>query len=302
VKRILAEWRELQSEPSPDFTIAPLEDNIFEWHFSLRGPSGTDFEGGLYHGRLILPSEYPMKPPSFLFLTPSGRFEVNTKICLSISNYHPEQWHPGWGIRTAMVALGSMFPEESPGSIGSLQVSPEIRRRYARDSIRYVCPQCGCKHEVVAAQFAQGASSSSSSSAATPASPVTPNVAISSVASPQVQSPPLSQPSQPSAVPFDSLPVDTASSPVLPTEPQHNSSEPSAAASSSSSDATSPVASAASSASASGVDASSISAAPAPDAEPPQTTVNKRVWIVEESIRWLGTLWLILLLLRLYIL
>lgn len=27
---------------------------------------------------------------------PNGRFETNTKICLSISNYHPEHWQPSW--------------------------------------------------------------------------------------------------------------------------------------------------------------------------------------------------------------
>ena len=36
-------------------------------------------------------------------LTPSGRFEVNKKICLSISSFHPETWQPSWGIRTALL-------------------------------------------------------------------------------------------------------------------------------------------------------------------------------------------------------
>lgn len=36
-----------------------------------------------------LPSEYPFKPPEVYMLTPSGRFEINKKICLSISSFHP---------------------------------------------------------------------------------------------------------------------------------------------------------------------------------------------------------------------
>jgi ubiquitin-protein ligase len=47
----------------------PLEDNLFEWHFTVRGPSSTDFDGGLYHGRILLPPEYPMKPPNIILLT-----------------------------------------------------------------------------------------------------------------------------------------------------------------------------------------------------------------------------------------
>lgn len=33
---------------------------------------------------------------SLLLFQPNGRFETNTKICLSISNYHPEHWQPSW--------------------------------------------------------------------------------------------------------------------------------------------------------------------------------------------------------------
>lgn len=46
-----------------------LQDNLFEWHFTVRGPPDTEFEGGRYHGRIILPPEYPMKPPSIMLLT-----------------------------------------------------------------------------------------------------------------------------------------------------------------------------------------------------------------------------------------
>lgn len=42
---------------------------MFEWHFTIRGPPDTEFEGGIYHGRIILPSDYPLKPPSIIVLT-----------------------------------------------------------------------------------------------------------------------------------------------------------------------------------------------------------------------------------------
>ena len=46
-----------------------MQDNLFEWHFTILGPADTPFEGGRYHGRVVLPSDYPMKPPSILMLT-----------------------------------------------------------------------------------------------------------------------------------------------------------------------------------------------------------------------------------------
>ena len=111
VKRIMREARELnEAGPNPDYAAAPEEDNVFEWHFTIRGPPGTAFEGGRYHGRITLPPEYPFKPPSIALLNPSGRFEVGKKICLSVSAHHPEDWQPAWGIRTIITALIAFFP------------------------------------------------------------------------------------------------------------------------------------------------------------------------------------------------
>ena len=120
VKRIKADIREMTTNPSDQYVAEPLEDNMFEWHFTLRGPPGTDFDGGVYHGRILLPAEYPMKPPNIVFLTPNGRFQVGKKICLSISAHHPEHWQPAWGVRLILEALISFFPTEGKGAIGSL--------------------------------------------------------------------------------------------------------------------------------------------------------------------------------------
>lgn len=49
MKRIMREAKELR-KPTDQFHAAPLDDNIFEWHFTIAGPPGTDFAGGIYHG------------------------------------------------------------------------------------------------------------------------------------------------------------------------------------------------------------------------------------------------------------
>lgn len=56
-------------EATEEYCAHPVDDNLFEWHFTVQGPSGTEFEGGLYHGRILLPTEYPMKPPNIILLT-----------------------------------------------------------------------------------------------------------------------------------------------------------------------------------------------------------------------------------------
>jgi ubiquitin-conjugating enzyme E2 J1 len=146
VKRIMGELKELTQGARPDdqFVAAPLEDNLFEWHFSIRGPAATAFDGGVYHGKIILPSEYPFKPPSITLLTPNGRFEVGKKICLSVSAHHPEHWQPAWGIRTIITALIAFMPTKAEGALAGLDYTNEERRELAIRSQAWACPSCGC--------------------------------------------------------------------------------------------------------------------------------------------------------------
>jgi ubiquitin-conjugating enzyme E2 J1 len=143
LRRIQADIRELLMEPSDRYHAAPLENDMFEWHFTIRGAQDTDFEGGFYHGRILLPPEYPFKPPNIIFLTPSGRFETGVKVCLSFSAYHPELWQPAWGIRLILEALVSFLPSPADGAIGALDWKPEERKRLAKKSVDYCCPVCG---------------------------------------------------------------------------------------------------------------------------------------------------------------
>ncbi|XP_035230744.1 ubiquitin-conjugating enzyme E2 J1-like isoform X2 [Stegodyphus dumicola] len=136
------------SSPTEEYHAQPLSDNLFEWHFTLRGPPNTDFAGGVYHGRITLPPDYPMKPPSIIMLTPNGRFEVNKKICLSISGHHPESWQPSWSIRTALLALIGFMPTHGNGAIGSLDYTPGERQQLAVKSRDWKCADCGDVNKV----------------------------------------------------------------------------------------------------------------------------------------------------------
>jgi len=144
-RRLKREFRDLEKDPSLDFAAYPLKDNLFEWHFTLKGAVDTEFEGGLYHGKIVFPSEYPFKPPNIIMLTPSGRFEVGKKICLSMTGFHPEQWQPSWNIRTICKALISMFEEKAKGAIAGIDVPKDQRRQLARKSRSWCCSICGQK-------------------------------------------------------------------------------------------------------------------------------------------------------------
>ena len=79
-------------DPLPGVVAHPFPSNLLEWHFVLEGGKGTEYEGGVYHGIMQFPPAYPYRPPSLQMLTPSGRFAVSQKICLSNTDYHAETW------------------------------------------------------------------------------------------------------------------------------------------------------------------------------------------------------------------
>jgi erythromycin esterase-like protein/ubiquitin-protein ligase len=131
-QRLVKEFQRLQRAPLPGIEARPLETDLLEWHFILRASQGP-YAGGAYHGRLNFPASYPMAPPSFRVLTPSGRFEPAARLCLSMSDFHPESWNPSWSVETLLVGLLSFMYEESD-AIGSITASASERQRLAAAS------------------------------------------------------------------------------------------------------------------------------------------------------------------------
>lgn len=87
--RLRKELREIQKKTIENIRTAPRETNLLEWHYVIEGPKGSPYEGGWFHGLVTFPKEYPYKPPSLQMFTPNGRFKPNTRLCLSMSDFHP---------------------------------------------------------------------------------------------------------------------------------------------------------------------------------------------------------------------
>ena len=102
VARLKQDYIRLKRDPVPYIVAEPLPSNILEWRYVVRGPDHSLYKGGLYHGKLVFPSEFPFKPPSIFMTTPNGRFKTDTRLCLSISDYHPDTWNPAWSVSTIL--------------------------------------------------------------------------------------------------------------------------------------------------------------------------------------------------------
>ncbi|KAK3795393.1 hypothetical protein RRG08_000704 [Elysia crispata] len=131
--RLKQDYMRIMKDPVPYIQAAPLPSNILEWHYIVEGPENSAYEGGIYHGKLMFPREFPFKPPSIYMLTPNGRFKCNTRLCLSISDFHPDTWNPAWSVSTILTGLLSFMLEKSP-TLGSIETSLYTKRQLAAQS------------------------------------------------------------------------------------------------------------------------------------------------------------------------
>lgn len=102
----------------------------------VSGPENSPYFGGQYHGHLVFPPDYPFKPPAVYIMTPNGRFKTQKRLCLSISDFHPDTWNPAWSVSTILVGLLSFMLEDTI-TMGSMESSVREKRIWALDSPLY---------------------------------------------------------------------------------------------------------------------------------------------------------------------
>jgi len=69
-------------------------------------------------------------------LTPSGRFKQNTKLCLSMSDFHPESWNPLWSVGSVLTGLLS-FMLGNEDTVGSIKSSESVKMELAKKSMSW---------------------------------------------------------------------------------------------------------------------------------------------------------------------
>lgn len=137
IKRLSREYAGLQKEPIENILIKPSPDSLLTWFFVIKGHKDTPYDGGLYAGKIIFPAEYPFKAPDIMMLTPTGRFEVSKKICLSYTGYHQETWNPMWTINTMLRGFIS-FMYSNDITTGSISSSDDEKKSHVSESKRLV--------------------------------------------------------------------------------------------------------------------------------------------------------------------
>jgi len=138
------DWQKLKKfnpKKTPDssstsIVLGPFRKSLLLWHFSFVGAPSSPYSKGVYHGRIILPSNYPLSPPKVQMLTPSGRFIPKVDICLSASSYHPESWTPKWTVKALVQALQIHMLTDAK-EIGGMECTTLTRELLATNSRKF---------------------------------------------------------------------------------------------------------------------------------------------------------------------
>lgn len=81
----------------------------------------------------MFPPDYPFKPPAIRMHTPSGRFQPSSRLCLTISDFHPRSFNPAWSVSTILQGLLS-FMTSNEITTGSITANTEERKALAARS------------------------------------------------------------------------------------------------------------------------------------------------------------------------
>lgn len=136
-KRIQNELKLIKKDPLENIDIYPDEADIRTWYFLIHGPDDSDYKDGWYIGKLVLSENYPTTPVDFYMLTPNGRFDIEKKICLTISSYHSDQWSAIWSIQKILGAFLSVMCSDYDTGISHIKKSKEERQMLAANSYSY---------------------------------------------------------------------------------------------------------------------------------------------------------------------
>ena len=116
-KRMLAEVRRIRSAPPEGIALFPHEENLLEWEYCFEGGAGTPYSGGVYHGTLRFPVEYPYKAPTVNMSTPSGRFVPGQSICINgITAWHQDTWSEATSVEAVAIGVQSFFHDNDNAS------------------------------------------------------------------------------------------------------------------------------------------------------------------------------------------
>ena len=117
------------------------EQKIDEWYVMIEGMFGAndEFKHGQYLVRIVLPPAFPYKPPQFFFMTPNGVYDIGVKVCVSIGEYHSQNYPSAQKVLgfVSNLVSGIIGWTDLGGGINILSTDVPTKRALARASAQY---------------------------------------------------------------------------------------------------------------------------------------------------------------------
>lgn len=117
----------IQSEKA-NIKVNIINNDFRHWKGYIDGPKDTPYEGGLFQVDIILPPEYPYKPPKMKFDTKIWHPNISSQtgaICLDILK---DEWSPALTIRTALLSLQALLCAAEPDDPQDAVVASEYKQ------------------------------------------------------------------------------------------------------------------------------------------------------------------------------
>lgn len=132
-RRLLRDFRKLQSDPPHGVMASPEEDNIMKWNAVIFGPKDTAWEDGIFKLTLTFAETYPHTAPEVKFVT--NVFHPNVyrsgNICLDILQHN---WSPAYDISSILTSIQSLLTDPNCAS----PANAEAARLYTENQPEYV--------------------------------------------------------------------------------------------------------------------------------------------------------------------
>ncbi|KAG9517702.1 ubiquitin-conjugating enzyme, partial [Aureobasidium melanogenum] len=147
-KRIVTELGQVSNNPVPGTQVQLAEEgNVFLWEVIMQGPEDSVYANGKFKIEVVLPKEYPFKPPTVSFKTkiyhPNVSNDDKGSMCLGM--LRSDQWKPPNKIRDVLILVRQILSAPQPDDAVESRIAdeyknhPEVFEKNAKDFVAKYC-------------------------------------------------------------------------------------------------------------------------------------------------------------------
>jgi ubiquitin-conjugating enzyme E2 A len=123
VRRLQHDFRQLIKNKVDGIDASPSADNLFLWNAIICGPEDSIYETGAFQLQLLIPDDYPIRPPQVRFITKVFHPNVwwdDGLICVDILK---DGWLPSYDILAILHSIRLLLVDPNPLSPANLEAA-----------------------------------------------------------------------------------------------------------------------------------------------------------------------------------